>query len=150
VEAQWQVCRKARSDSSISGRMACRSSLAEITGNSRTSAQPRTQKKMSGDDAGLSIELPARLRAAIEKLRCRQSRYPGNSKDSQQRLRKSSIPNTQVFGGDTTTWWDYLKIIKTLMSRTLLSRIPRIAQGRQVTCVPCGSETRYGPYVGSQ
>src|SRR5271166_4725375 len=46
--AAWQTLRLLGEDSSISARMACRSSEAEITGNSRTITQPRTQRKTSG------------------------------------------------------------------------------------------------------
>ena len=65
--ATWQMPRLPGDDSSISARIACRSSLAEITGNSRTSAQPRTHRKTSGGTAEL---LPRRPRLG-EALRCR-------------------------------------------------------------------------------
>jgi len=100
-------------DSSISGRMACRSSVAEITGNSKTSAQPRAQRKTSGRAA----VLPAGLPKTVEEARRRHSRPAGSSRESQQRLRKSSIHNTKL------SW-----------------RIFRIAQRRQVTCVPAAGE----------
>src|SRR5271156_5985167 len=91
--AAWQTLRLHGEDSSISARMACKSSLAEITGNSRTNTQPRTQRKMSGEAAGLF----ARPSGVVEEVRCRHSRYAGSSRDNQQRLRKSSIPNGGFF-----------------------------------------------------
>src|SRR5208282_5557347 len=87
--ADWQTLRLLGDDSSISARMACRSSEAEITGNSRTITQPRTQRKMNG----CGVELFARPPARVEQNRRRHSKYAGNSSDSQQRLRKSSIQN---------------------------------------------------------
>src|SRR5271169_4731073 len=63
--------------------MACRSSVAEITGNSRIMAQPRAQKKTAGRSE------------PVEQVRCRHSKKAGSSKDSQQRLRRSSIPDTR-------------------------------------------------------
>jgi len=88
----WQTARLQGEDSSISARMACRSSLAEITGNSRTRAQPRTQKNVSGgtDDPLIRLQAPGGT------TRCRHNRKAGANRDSQQRLRKSSIPNGQV------------------------------------------------------
>src|SRR5271163_3592870 len=83
--AQFPAWRKDRSDSSISGRMACRSSVADITGKSRISAQPRTQTNMSGWHDGGDV------------VRCRHSKKPGTSKESQQRLRKSSIQTAGPF-----------------------------------------------------
>jgi hypothetical protein len=74
-------------DSSISARMACRSSEAEMTGNSRTRAQPRAQMKTSGRTARPSVRLPE----PDEENRRRHNNHPGANKDSQQRLRKSSI-----------------------------------------------------------
>jgi hypothetical protein len=117
----WQTPRLPGEDSSISARMACKSSLAEITGKSRTSAQPRTQRKTSGEGAGLFAR-PFRLGEAF---RCRHSKQAGTSSDSQQRLRKSSIPNAEV------SW-------RRLHQRNPANclKIIRIAQGRQVTCVP--------------
>jgi len=83
----WQTLRLQGEDSSISARMAWISSLAEITGNSRTRAQPRTQRKTSGG----TDELLIRLQELDEKTRCRHSRKAGANRDSQHRLRKSSI-----------------------------------------------------------
>ena len=83
--AAWQILRLPGEHSSISARIACRSSVAEITGNNRTNAQPRAQMKTSGRTAGVSV-------AEVEAIRRRHSRYAGSNSDSQQRLRKSSIP----------------------------------------------------------
>jgi hypothetical protein len=94
VTAAWQTLRLHGEDSSISARMACKSSLAEITGNSRTNTQPRTHRKMSGEDAGLF----ARPSGLVEEVRCRHNIYAGSSRDTQQRLRKSSIANSGFFG----------------------------------------------------
>ena len=114
--AAWPTPRLPGEDSSISDRMACRSSLAEITGNNRMNAQPRAHTKTSGHAAGRS--------EPVEEFRCRHSSQAGSSRESQQRLRKSSIQNAQA------PWWTHyghnwcncLKII-------------RIAQTRQVTSV---------------
>src|SRR5208283_529694 len=64
--AAWQTPRLLGEDSSISARMACKSSEAEITGNSRTMTQPKTQKKMSG--------CVARHSGRVEQNRCRHSK----------------------------------------------------------------------------
>src|SRR5271166_4862166 len=82
--------------------MACRSSVAEITGNRRMNAQPRAQTKTSGRAAGLFAGLPE----ATEAVRRRHSSQAGSNRESQQRLRKSSIQNAPVRGGNTTTWKD--------------------------------------------
>ncbi len=42
--AAWRTARLLLADSSISARIACRSSEAEITGNSRTSTHPNASK----------------------------------------------------------------------------------------------------------
>jgi hypothetical protein len=74
--------------------MACKSSVAEITGKSRTNAQPRVQSRTRDCSALLVFELEQEpLKELAEEVLCRQSRYAGNSKESQQRLRKSSIQN---------------------------------------------------------
>jgi hypothetical protein len=91
--AQHLASRQARSDSSISGRIAWRSSVAEITGNSSTKAQPRAQRTTRGEVASLLV---GRSELA-EKTRCRHSKHAGARSDSQQRLRRSSILNPQVF-----------------------------------------------------
>src|SRR5208282_6696595 len=72
--------------------MACRSSLAEITGNRRIKAQPRAQTKMSGRTAEPLAGLPE----PVDEVLRRHSSHAGSSSESQQRLRKSSIQNTQV------------------------------------------------------
>jgi hypothetical protein len=49
-----QILRLQGEDSSLSARMACKSSLAEITGKSRTRTQPRTHRNTSGGIDGLT------------------------------------------------------------------------------------------------
>jgi len=100
--AVWQTVRLPGENSSISARMACKSSLAEITGNRRTSAQPRTQTKTSGDAVRVLVR-PSWVRSSPphERLRWRHSRQAGTSSDNQQRLRKSSIRNGEGFSEDT-------------------------------------------------
>lgn len=85
----WQTLRLPGEDSSISARMACRSSVAEITGNRRISTPPRAQTNTSGHTAGLFAGLPVPFR------RCHSS-HAGSSREIQQRLRKSSIQNARV------------------------------------------------------
>jgi hypothetical protein len=89
--AVWETLRLPGEDSSISARMACRSSEAEITGNNRTNTQPRAQRKTTGRTDGLCAEFFAgRPETAANVLR-RHRRQAGKSSESQQRLRKSSI-----------------------------------------------------------
>jgi len=72
--AAWQMPRLPGENSSISARMACMSSVAEITGNSRTNTQPRAPSNTSGRVAGPFAGLPARLSEPVEAVRCRHSR----------------------------------------------------------------------------
>ncbi len=94
--AHWQTPRLPGENSSISARMACRSSEAEITGNNRTNTHPRAQRNTSGRTDGLFAESSARGPETTEQLRRRHNNHAGSNRESQQRLRKSSIRNAFV------------------------------------------------------
>src|ERR1700691_469488 len=121
----WETLRLPGEDSSISARMACRSSEAEMTGKSRTRAQPRAQRKTSGRTARVSVRLPEQ----DEESHRRHNNHAGTSKDSQQRLRKSSITIAGALER-THSGADSPKLIT----------IIRLAHSRQVTRV-FGTET---------
>ena len=93
--AAWQTLRLPGEDSSISARIACRSSLAEITGKRRINAQPKAQTNTSGHTAGLF----AGLHEAAEEVRRHHNSHAGSSRESQQKLRKSSIQKPGSSGG---------------------------------------------------
>src|SRR5215472_11717108 len=77
--AFWQMLRLLRGDSSISARMACKSSVAETTGNRITSMHPR-EKRHCRD-----------LRPTRPLLRSRHSQQAGRASSNQARLSSSSI-----------------------------------------------------------
>ena len=77
------VCRTARllADSSISARIACRSSVAEITGNSSTTVHASASKHCSAVTLCAARALAPR----------RHSQHAGNSSNTHARLSNSSI-----------------------------------------------------------
>jgi len=79
----WPTLRFVEGDSSISARMARRSSVAEITGKSTTSMQARESRHCKA----------VSLRPAAAPLEPRHSQKAGKAKSSQARLSSSSIKN---------------------------------------------------------
>lgn len=77
----WQILRFVDGDSSISARMARRSSVAEMTGNRMTSAQTRENRHCRA----------VSLRPAVSPLEPRHSQKAGKANSSQARLSSSSI-----------------------------------------------------------
>lgn len=78
------VCRTVRllvADSSISARMACKSSDAEITGNNRTRAQAKLSRHCSDVIQRAGRDAPPR----------RHSQYAGRASNTQTRLSNSSM-----------------------------------------------------------
>ena len=80
----WRTVRLLMEESSISARMACRSSEAEITGNSRTSTHAKASKNCS------AVTRRSRRAAAPR----RHSQYPGNPNNTHARLSNSSIADS--------------------------------------------------------
>src|SRR5215467_6968922 len=77
--AFWQMLRLLRGDSSISARMACKSSVAETTGNRITSMHPRESRHCRD------------LRPTRPLLHSRHSQQAGRARSNQARLSSSSI-----------------------------------------------------------
>lgn len=85
--AAWRTVRLLVADSSISARMACRSSDAEITGNSKTSTHPRVSKHCN-DVTQRFCWVPGPHR---------HSQYAGSASNTHARLSSSSMFRNQHF-----------------------------------------------------